>query len=229
MQNYFWLLWDIVAAVIIFLCIRHCARQGLVRTLLSLLAYFIAAAAARVLSPLAAEFLYDYVVKDAMILFVSRELGDTLASGQELVGQVLESFPVILRQYAPQLAELEGIGYASMEAAQLVDSLVEAVLKDPVMMILQSLLFLLIFTLVLLVTHGVARLFTGIYRIPVIGAINTFLGGVVGVLQAVLFLVIGSLALRLVISLSGGELLWLNDRVIDATYIWRVFYGWIAL
>jgi hypothetical protein len=81
---------------------------------------------------------------------------------------------------------------------------------------------------VLVVTRCVARLFTGIYRIPVIGAVNTFLGGVVGVLQAVLFLALGSLALRLVISLSGGELVWLNAQVMDETYIWRVFYSWIS-
>jgi uncharacterized membrane protein required for colicin V production len=228
MQNYIWLLWDIAAAVIIILCIRHCARQGLVRTIISLLAYFIAAAAARALSPAAAELLYDYVVKDAMILFVSRELGDTLASGQELVGQVLESFPAILRQYAPALAELEGSGYASMEAAQLVESLVEAVLKNPVMMMLSGLAFLLLFSLVLIVIRFIARLFTDLYKVPVIGPVNTFLGGVVGALQAVLFLVLGSLALRLAISLTGGELIWLNARVMDDTYIWRVFYGWIS-
>jgi uncharacterized membrane protein required for colicin V production len=229
MQNYFWLLWDCVAAIIIFLCIRHCARQGLVRTILSLLAYFIAAAAARILSPLAAQFLYDHFVKDAMILFVGQELGDALASGQELVGQVLESLPAILRQYAPALADLEGIGYASLETTQLVDSLVDTVLKDPVMMLLRGLAFLLIFGLALIATLLIARLFTGLYKVPVIGTINTFFGGVVGALQAVLFLVLGSLALRLAISLTGGELIWLNARVMDETYIWRVFYSWISL
>jgi uncharacterized membrane protein required for colicin V production len=229
MQNYFWLLWDIAAAVIIFLCIRHCARQGLVRTVISFLAYFIAAAAARIFSPTVAELLYDHVVKDAMTLFVSRELGDTLASGQELVAQVLESIPAILRQYAPALAELEEAGYASLETSQLAQSLVETALKDPVMMMLSGLAFLLIFALALIITRLIARMFTNLYKVPVIGPINTFFGGVVGALQAVLFLVLGSLALRLVISLTGGELLWLNDRVMDATYIWRVFYGWIAL
>lgn len=228
MEQYIWLIWDLAAAVIILACVRHCARQGLVRTVISFLAYFIAAAGARILSPIVGEFLYELAVKDAMVLFVNRELGETLATGQDLVRQVLDSFPAILQQYVPRLAELGEAGYATMEAGELVDSLVDTVLRDPVMMILGSLCFLLIFSLILMLTRWVARLFTGIYRIPVIGTINTFLGGVVGILQAVLFLLIGALVARLAISLTGGELVWLSEDIIDQTYIWRVFYTLIS-
>lgn len=228
MEQYIWVIWDLIAVVVIIACVRHCAKQGLVRTIISFLAYFIAAAGARILSPIAAEFLYNLVVKDAMVLFVGRELGETLATGQDLVRQVLDSFPAVLQQYVPRLAELADAGYATMEAGELVNSLVDAVLRDPVVMILGSLCFLVVFSLILMLTRWVARLFTGIYRIPVIGTINTFLGGVVGILQAVLFLLIGALAVKLAITLTGGELVWLSEDIMDQTYIWRVFYAIIS-
>jgi hypothetical protein len=69
-----------------------------------------------------------------------------------------------------------------------------------------------------------ARLFTGVNNIPVIGNVNVFLGGVIGVGQAVVFLFIGALVIALAITLTNDSIPWLNREVMDDTFIWRPFY-----
>ncbi|MDR2931809.1 MAG: CvpA family protein [Oscillospiraceae bacterium] len=226
MRDYIWLFWDLAAVCIIFWCVRACARRGLVRTVIGFLAYVIAAMAARFLSPMASRFIYDKIVKDALVIFVDDRLGDTIASGQDLAVRLVESFPKLLRQYLPLPEQLDVT--AAVDTKEIVESLIEAAVREPVLLLLQSLCFIIIFSLVLFVTRYVSRLFTGLYRIPLIGPVNTLLGGVVGLFEAVIFMLLGAFAAGLVIFLSENKLFWLNSDVMDATYIWRFFYRIVA-
>ncbi|MDL2232258.1 CvpA family protein [Ruminococcaceae bacterium OttesenSCG-928-L11] len=226
--EYAWLIWDAVAAVIIVASIYLCAKRGLVRTVISFLAYFISVFAARAFSPAMAKALYDYVVKDALTLVVTRKMGETLVTGRDRIAQLLESFPKIVQQYLPLVDELDVDSYLAMEVDQLAEAVIDTALYDPVIFILQSLSFILIFSVVLFIIRHFSGIFGGLYRIPVIGTLDTFLGAVLGMLQAVVILVVSAVAARLIIHLTGNELPWMSDAVMGDTYIWRVFYNLLA-
>lgn len=222
--DYVWLLWDLAAVVLIIASIHSCARRGLIRTLLSFLGYFIAAFVAKELSPQVAGFLYGNVVEEALVRAADREMGALLTAGKDMAVAALESFPRLLRQYLPLPVELEMGPYAAMEQRELVEALVDAALREPVLLMLQSVAFFAVFSVVLMVVRLLSRFFNGVNRLPLIGPLNSFLGGVVGLLQAVVFLLVGAFALELVIMFTGDSLFWLNRTVMDQTYIWRVFY-----
>lgn len=226
MQGYIWLLWDIAAVLIIAFFIHNGAARGLVRTVVSLAGYLIALLAARFLSPVIAEFLYDKVVKDALIIVLTGRMEEALAGGGGVASELLELIPDGLRRIMD--GDVAGIlGAFSSDVEQLAETLVDTALRNPVLSILQALLFLVLFSLTLLLVRKLSWIFSGINRIPLIGTVNTLLGGVLGVIQAALAMVIGAVVLRLIIVFSGG-FVWLNPQIIDDTYIWRVFYSFLA-
>jgi hypothetical protein len=110
------------------------------------------------------------------------------------------------------------------EAALLANSVIDLALREPVLALLNAVAFMLAFAIVAAVMRRLTRVFEGINGIPVIGPLNTILGGITGAALGLVVLWLGGFALRLAVSLSQGGWFWLNDDVIEATYICRLFY-----
>lgn len=224
LRPYMWVLWDLLAVGILFYFVGNAAAKGMVRTLISFLGYVVAAAVAKLATPVLAEKLYELVVRDALRLVVMNRLEGIATQGGELASGLLDAIPQGLRRLIPVDALDTVEKAAGSDAGQLVGEIIDAALRDPVISILGGLLFLLVFTLVLLVVRQVSRLFTGMYRIPLIGTVNTLLGGLVGVVEAALVLFLSALVLHLLITFTGGGYFWLNEKIMDDSYICRVFF-----
>ncbi len=67
--------------------------------------------------------------------------------------------------------------------------------------------------------------FTGaIQNIPVIGNINGFLGGVIGIINGVIALFVLGAAAYFLIFFTSNSLSWMNESIIDNTHLFFVFY-----
>ena len=222
MEN-IWLAWDIGAVIIIMMCIYVSASRGFIRTVISLLSYFISAVAAKSLSPISAEYIYEQIVRDSIIIAINNKLGDSIETGREAIARLTDSLPEMLKQYI----QVPGISLADipayMNASEIIEQIVEEALREPVITLLQNLLFMLIFSVVLFFLRRFSYLFNSIYKIPVIGPVNTLLGGIAGVLQGVVIMFICALIANLVVFLTGNTLFWLNNSIFDSTFIWRIF------
>lgn len=62
-------------------------------------------------------------------------------------------------------------------------------------------------------------------KIPVIGGLNGFLGALAGVVRGLLAVFIVCIVVRLIVSVTGGSVILLNDTAIEQTYIFRLFYN----
>lgn len=223
MTRYAWVLWDLLAVLILAVLVNRCAARGFIRTLISFLGYFIAAGAAGMFSPVAARWLYDNIARDLLEMILQSRLDRLLEQGEQFAGSLAELLPAALRLLAPvsgAAPQPQGAG-----GAPLAQELITALLEQPVLSILRAVSFFVIFALALWLVRRIAGLFTGMYRIPVLGTVNTFFGGLVGVLQGILALYLLGIALQLLVTLTGGKLWWLTGPVLDQTYILRFFLG----
>jgi len=222
-MRYTWLLWDAFAVLILVLMVGGCARKGLIRTLVSLFGYLLAGIAAGILSTPVAKFLYDNLVKDILKMLITQQIDAKMTEGVAAIGELLSGVPEsLLRMIQGQdLSQLLFDGDTSAFA----EKIVQEALQEPVLAILRSLCFFLLFSVALMIVRHFSRMLTGLYRIPVLGSVNTFLGGVVGALEGLFIIFLISVAMKAVIIFTGGELGWLNESVLDATYIFRFFYS----
>lgn len=224
MESLLWLLWDGAALCILMSSVHRYAARGFLRTVVHFLGYIASAAVAGTLSPVAARLIYDNLVKDALHVMIEQRMGEALAGGAAVADALLEAIPESLMRIAVLTGSQILALPAGQETAGMIESAIEAALASPVLAILRTACFFLLFGILLFFVRRVGYLFGGVYRLPLIGAVNTVLGGVIGVLQALVMLYLLALLLQLVIVVTGGELSWLNYRIMDSTYILRVFF-----
>ncbi len=107
---------------------------------------------------------------------------------------------------------------------QTADTIAEAVVQPAMESLIGLILFLVVFSLVLAILRVVARVLKIVDHLPVVGRLNRFLGGVFGVLRALLMIILLVSFVQLLIWLSCDELRYLNTELIENTHIFHIFY-----
>lgn len=222
-HSYVWIVWDFIAVLIFFLLISSCARRGFVSSLMNFAGYFVASAVAAIGNSTLARFLYDRIVRDALLHMLTRRLNQAFSGSGASNAGILDAIPGILQRIMGSSSAQVAALSPGDAAENIAGTIIDIALHDPVMTILKTVSFLLLFTLAAFFVRFLARLFTGIQRIPLIGTLNTVLGGILGVFGGGVTLYIAAFFLRLLTVFSGDKWWWLNDSVMDSTYIWRVF------
>ena len=69
------------------------------------------------------------------------------------------------------------------------------------------------------------RFVTIIDKLPIINAINAFLGGVMGAIQGSIIMYIIVLATKLIVTIGGDNMLVFNTETIGMTYIFKILYN----
>jgi len=221
-----WIVYDLLALGILIHFVRRAASRGFVRTLVNFSGYLLAALVAGALGPVAARQLYTYIVRDALALVVSGQIEAVLTDGAgALSGFVTRFLPAELLEAVQSGGGefLETIFDGDIGA--MTSAVVDGALQAPVLSILGGVCFFLVFSVAMIFTRHVGRLFGGLYRVPVIGTFNTFLGGVVGVAQGLLVLYLLAVLLHIVLAATGGGTAFINEQVIGEGFIFRVFYA----
>lgn len=222
-QPYIWILWDLAAVGIIFRSVQKSARRGFVSTVLGLLIYIVASVVAVKTHAMLAVFLYDNVLHEVIQHVLVRSFNDMLGQIGENTNDILHSIPFALRI----LIGFKGGEVAAIQsddANEIASQVIETALKNPIMTILNTVSFLIIFTLAAYVMRELTKFFTGVNKVPVIGALNIVLGAAAGVIEGIIMLFISGFIMRMVIAVSGEVWWWLNSAVINETLIWRLFY-----
>ena len=62
-------------------------------------------------------------------------------------------------------------------------------------------------------------------KIPLVGGLNQFLGGVFGLLQGVLSLFVIVIVVHLIVSATGNSLIFLNEMTISKSYVFSYVYN----
>lgn len=108
-------------------------------------------------------------------------------------------------------------------------SLSETVMQNFVrpscILVFRSIAFVIIFALVLLVLKLIASVSGIIKKIPVIGDVNSLLGGMAGAVEGVLIVFAICLLTRLAVCLLDGNVIMFNDETIANTYIFKRIYN----
>lgn len=224
MSGYSWIVWDLLAAAALYYFVNSGARSGFTRALVSFFGYSLSIFAANALAPRVARLLYDNVVRDMLYSAIGSRVDALAESGTASAGEALASMPgflgALMEKHGGELLQLleEAVG------GDLVDTVIDQALENPVLSLIRSAAFLIVFMVFCWVVRRVSRMAQGVYKIPVVGRLNTLLGGLLGLLQGVLFLYISGFLVRIAILAGGGGWGFLNEEVLGNTFIYRVFY-----
>ncbi len=101
----------------------------------------------------------------------------------------------------------------------------ELAVKPIVISVVQIVIFMITFTLLMILVRFIAQLFSKVKAVPVVGSANTLLGGGLGLLQGVFIVIVLALITRLIISVTNNDLIAINTPTIEETRIFKAFYN----
>lgn len=104
------------------------------------------------------------------------------------------------------------------------DTLLNGMIRPGCIIIIRTIAFILIFALVNAAIRLIAGLAKIIDKIPVLGTMNSFLGGILGACEGIIIVFLVCIAARFAISMSGGSAIMFNQATVNSTYLFKIFY-----
>ena len=109
------------------------------------------------------------------------------------------------------------------------DSLEETInlnLVKPVAIVpFRALVFAILFAVLGLTAHALTRTANEFTRVPLVGGTNAFLGGLLGLAQSVIAVFVVCIGVRMLIALTGDNIIFMNSMTIDDTMFFKHVYN----
>lgn len=202
------ILYDILLIALLVICVVVAARRGFVGTLVHFIGYFAALIGAWLLSRPLAQWIYEKLIDPSVQQGLTEKFEE--AGGDLILGT--QQFFSSLPQGVSNALALAGItgdsaaGVLDFSGADVAVQVSHSIIMPAVVAILGSILFLVLFSVLLFVVRHFVRVSRLIGRIPLVGGINRFLGAVLGVVE-------GCIAAYLAVCVIHLLSIWLGDSV----------------
>ena len=225
-MNFVSIIYDILAIFIVINCIKRGAKNGFAKTAVQTIGYICSIIAALVISRICASIIYTTAVQPAVITNMESSIANAVDTESVINGltEAVESLPAIsyflfdFSGAAETLVESVGLDYAAIAS-----SVEKTVVRPVVEPILETVIFAVVLILLATVVSFIAKGSKIVNDVPVIGGINSFFGGVFGIANGILELVISSFILEFIISASLFPE-YFSEEIISGTYFFRLIY-----
>lgn len=204
---------DAIIIAIIAIVIVRSSKKGFVSSLVDTFAMIIATIVSYMFTPEVSQFVYDSFIKNSVSKGFEKVLDDmnTNAAVADKVDAMIASLPEGAVNLADRLGiiNLNAIG-AGIHMPGVIDNnqLITTVLNDfaynVMITITKVVVFFILFVLATLVLRMVSNFLEKINKIPLIGKLNSTLGGVLGVAKALIIILVVCTVMYFIVSSSDN-------------------------
>ena len=220
------IIYDALAILIVLICIQNGAKNGFAKTAIQTIGYIFAIISAVVISRLCSAFIYTTAIQPAIIASMESSLAgavdtETVISGlTEAVG-TLPAISYILFDFSGATESLvESVG---LDAKAIALAMEETVVRPVMEPLLETAIFAASLIVLVAVVTLIAKGSKVVNDVPVIGKVNSFFGGVFGIINGAVELCVAALILNFVIS-AGIFPEYFSENIISKTYVFKWIY-----
>lgn len=224
------ILYDVALILILAIIIFLGYKRGFIRTVVSLVGYVVSAVLAFLVSQPIANFIFDAFFRNSAIDMISAEV-NKISAGQtvpQLLDTAIAAIPEKITALASGYVNIDEVKQTILASAPTAGDLsvtvVDQVIGPIATLVMQTAIFFVLFLVFCIVVKLITRALKIVDKLPVVGQANAVLGLLVGIVQAVVFLFLFTCVIALIVQLSGNQLEYINQDVIDKTYIFRLLY-----
>lgn len=212
-----------VAAVLIS------AKKGIVRTVLDVVAFVLALVLAAQLAGPLAQGCYDAVLSERVETKIEQKLSENEnASASKTVVLVIDSLPGFAKDYIEKsnsdmsryIAQMTSGNYTAANAAA---DLNKEIARPACIAVLTSVFFLLLFVVLSALLQRLSKVVSKAFKIPIVGTVNTVLGGAFGAVKGCVLVFIAAALLMLLAPRIGGAF----GEAVDGSQIVRLIESYI--
>ncbi|GHV29736.1 hypothetical protein FACS189481_2970 [Clostridia bacterium] len=222
----FAILLDTIVVVILIYFVVNSARRGFVANVINLLRYATSYFLAAALSNHLTKYIYDAFIKHNLDGFFSEKIKMLYGLDPNIaaIGENLEILETI-KQRLPFL-NLDGLGSSLKKfvPGSSSQTLTDIIIYPVIRCIVGTLLFFVIMRVCKIVARQLMHVAMKINRIPLLGGFNGLLGGVFGLVEALIVIVILAEMTNAIIMVSGNSLPYLNFDVVNKSHLAKHFF-----
>lgn len=168
----------------------------------------------------------------AQVISVNALNAEVFRSFKEFAVEIGEAVPMFFGSMADKIENgdvgaVRSIVLIMMTTGNTAKEAVITGIVEPCFMILvQTLAFVIIFFAVSVILSAVAKALEFVNKIPLVGGLNVVLGGAVGILQGLIAVCVVCIIVRVITTLSGGNVMFFNNTAIQESYVFKYFYDY---
>lgn len=220
---------DALVILVFIFSVVYSYKKGFLRTLLSVVSFFASWFVAGFLGRFLAQWVFDTFLRQPIQTNVANMIQQGLAQGgiQEAAQQLTNAVPDWLAGLLfnkQSAADAVGSLLTQQNVQSAAASITSQVVRPVAVVLLSGLAFAVLFFVCRLLFRWLYRLLGVFDRMPVIGAVNGLLGGVLGIVRGGMYLVLLGIAAWLIILLTGDTLQWLNTKSVQDSCLFLLFY-----
>lgn len=221
------LILDILCIITFVVIVITAYRSGFLRSIVLLGGYLLSWVVASATSKLVATFVYNSFISEKITKAITDALATATDGGIPMIDTLTKSLP----DYVANLLNMDngivdkfktiiesGAQDAGIQVAQ-------TIVSPLVISFLQVIFATVIFVICSGIISAVALFFSKICRIPIIGMVNSLLGGLLGIVQGGVVLYVVSLAGHMIISFTNNNFEYFNNIVVGLTYVYKLFHN----
>lgn len=219
---------DIIIIGIIALMTIIGYKRGIVKSLYGLIILAAAGFLAYLCGKLLAEFIYDNYIYSAITDSVNESFESSKVNSSAVSANVFDSMPDFIANL------LSGFGITQKGFSTTLNSAsdfsqnavlvaVERVIKPIIISAISVFMTIILFILFILLFKLLGRYFLKLFEAPVIRSINALLGGVLGLCEGVLIVLLVIIIIR--ISASFTKSVIISKDLIDSSFIFKNVYN----
>ena len=203
---------DLILVAVVGFVVYISAKRGFFKTLFDLIAYIVAVAAAKNISPLLAKGAFDTFIRDGAQEYLTTTLsGITTEQLPERADEVIASIPEGLRGLLGVIGFSEDkiseqISSVETEGQDIVAGLMDNVIEPIGTGIMQFLIFIILGIVLLIAAKIIVGLLNSVVkRLPVIKRFNSLFGGILGFVKGCVVVAILAGVLGVIASVSDNQ------------------------
>lgn len=220
-------IFDIALLVILIICVIYGCVKGFLSMFVAFVGRIAAVILALILSSFFAKYAYSTFIEPQVTETVNAKVEEILetdknAAAEEIINKATEGMPEFIKNSALSCSNL--IKIDDDKKAEIADTIEESVISPIVSSAMQIVIFIILLTIFLIIVKFLSKSFGEINDWPIVGKLNRFLGGVLGMVNAAVIVIVAVFVIKGVVLLSGNDLKIFNNETIENSKVFSYIY-----
>ena len=226
-SNFYPYIFDIALVVIVIACVIYGSIKGFLTMFVAFVGRIAAVILALILCNVLANYAYTAFIKPQVTETVSSKVEEVLTNDKnaqvtEIITKATEGMPEFVKNSALSCSDL--LTVKDEQKAEISNTIEQSVISPIVLSALQIVIFIILLTIFLIIVKFLSKTFGEINDWPIVGKLNKFLGGVLGLVNAMIIVLVAVFVIKGAVLLSGNNSKVFNNETIESSKIFSYIY-----
>ena len=218
---------DLLIVLIVAVFVFFSAKKGFVKTAIELVGFFLAVQISFFLGGFLADQIYDRAVSPALTNSIEEKVtASELKTTEDAVNAVWDNLPEFVTSTAGNFgvsrqSVVLSFKSSATNSASAVATATDEIAKPIIVNIIKVILYVVLFSVLSILIKWLAHILNKIFKVSIIGKLNAFLGGFLGLLKGLVIVTAFCILISVCMKFSKDGFFIFTDENVSSSYIFK--------